>query len=341
MRTPLKMQASLTAHLLKHKFLRTKYIPLVLMLEPLHACNLTCEGCGRIIEYKDTITDQLSLDTCLASADECGAPVVSICGGEPMLYRHINELINGLVEKDKFIYLCTNAMFLDKLYKGVQPTQNLYINVHLDGMRETHDTIVQRKGVWDIAVAQIKKAKKLGYQVTTNTTVFKQTSWKELDELFTFLTDLGIDGIIVSPGYSYEALGSTCNSSGDDYIFHSREEVHAKFQELLPKLERYRMFTPPQYADFLAGERDYDCSPYANLTRNPRGWKGPCYAITNGHYETYRELMESTDWEYYSKRKDPRCANCFMHSGFAGSVVLHANGKDMIDMAKWQFSKTG
>lgn len=332
------MQASLTAHLLKHKFfLRSKYTPLVLMLEPLHACNLTCEGCGRIIEYKDTITDQLPLEECLASADECGAPVVSICGGEPTLYRHINELINGLVEKDKYIYLCTNAMFLDKVYKGVPPSQNLFINVHLDGLRETHDTIVQRKGVFDIAVAQIKKAKKLGYQVTTNTTVYKQTSWKELDELFTYLTDLGIDGIIVAPGYSYEALGS----SDDQHIFHSRAEVHAKFQELLPKLSRYRMFSTPQYIDFLAGERDYDCAPYANLTRNPRGWKGPCYAITNGHYSSYRELMESTDWEYYSKRKDPRCANCFMHSGFEGSVVLNMTGKDMIDMAKWQMSKTG
>lgn len=323
---------SMTKHLMREKFRGNKRTPLVMMLEPLHACNLTCEGCGRIVEYKDTITDQMSLEECIDAARECNTPVISICGGEPLIYRHIDALVDKYVEMGRYIYLCTNAMFLDRFLPKHKPTDQLFITVHLDGMRDTHDRIVERKGVWDMAVEHMKQAKAMGYKVLTNTTVFKTTDPKELDELFTFLTYLGLDGLLVSPAFSFESLGD------DPYGFNSKEEVHEKFEPLLPMLHKYRMFSTPQYLEFLAGKREYPCSPWGNIVRNPQGWKGPCYAITDSHYKSYRELLESTDWDYYARQEDPRCHDCKMHSGFEASVVFNMTLSDAIRSMKWQFA---
>lgn len=332
MRTPLKLQANMTKHIMREKLRGNKRIPLVLMMEPLHACNLTCEGCGRIVEYEDTITDRMSLQECLDSADECYTPVVSVCGGEPLIYREIDALIDGLIARGRYIYLCTNAMFLDRFYPKHQPTEQLSITVHLDGMRDTHDRIVERKGVFDLAVEHIKLGKKLGFHITTNTTIFKQTDYKEIEELFTFLTHLGVNGLIISPAYSYESLGS------DPHIFHTKEEIHEKMRPLVEMSKRFNMLSTPQYLEFLAGLRNYPCSPWGNVTRNPRGWKGPCYAITNGHYKTYKELLDSTDWEYYAQQKDARCRNCKMHSGFEASTVFNMSIADAARMIRWQLA---
>ncbi|MCB0218256.1 MAG: adenosyl-hopene transferase HpnH [Chrysiogenetes bacterium] len=332
MRTPLKLQAKMSGHIMREKLRGNKRIPLVLMLEPLHACNLTCEGCGRIIEYKDSMTDRMSLEQCFEAAEVTRAPVVSVCGGEPLIYREIDALIDGLIERGKYIYLCTNAMFLDRFLPKHEPCEQLSITVHMDGMRELHDKIVERQGVWDLAIENIKLAKQMGFHVTTNTTIFRETTPEQLEELFTFLTYLGVDGLIASPAFAYEAFAD------DPYMFGTKDQIHEKFQKLLPVMNNFNMLSTPQYMSFLAGEREYPCSPWGNITRNPKGWKGPCYAITNDHYETYQELLESTDWEYYAQQKDPRCANCKMHSGFEASVVFNMTMTDMISMMRWQLA---
>lgn len=332
MRTPVKLQAKMAGHIMREKMRGNKRIPLVLMLEPLHACNLTCEGCGRIIEYEDTITDRMSLEECFQAAEVTRAPVVSVCGGEPLIYREIDALIDGLIARGKYIYLCTNAMFLDRFLPKHKPTEQLSITVHLDGMRELHDKIVEREGVFDLAVEHMKLAKKMGFHVTTNTTIFKGTSVQELKELFTFLTYLGVDGLLVSPAYSYEVFGD------DPHMFNSKDQIHEKFRDLLPVMKNFNMLSTPQYLEFLAGKREYPCSPWGNITRNPQGWKGPCYAITNEHYGSYQELLESVDWEYYAQQKDARCVNCKMHSGFEASVVFNMTLADAIQTMKWQIA---
>ncbi|MEW6775681.1 MAG: adenosyl-hopene transferase HpnH [Bdellovibrionota bacterium] len=334
MRTPIRLQANMTAHILREKLKGNKRIPLVLMLEPLHACNLTCEGCGRIVEYAETITEQMSLDECLGSAKECNAPVVSVCGGEPLIYRDIDGLIDGLVDQGKYIYLCTNAMFLDRFLPRHKPTEQLSITVHLDGLKETHDRIVEREGVFDLAIENIKLAKKMGYHVTTNTTIFKQTDLTEIDRLFQYLTQLGVDGFLLSPAYSYESLGT------DPFMFHTKEQIHDKFRPFIAHCQqrKFRLLSSPGYLEFLAGLRNYPCAPWGNVTRNPQGWKGPCYAITNDHYKSYQELLDSTDWDYYAEQKDARCRNCKMHSGFEASVVFNMTIQDVAQTIRWQLA---
>ena len=228
MRFPLSLTTSLTGYLVKQKIAGRKRFPLVLMLEPLHACNLTCTGCGRIREYAATIRERMSVEDCLASADECGAPVVSVCGGEPLVYKGIEELVAKLIERKKHVYVCTNAMMLEKKLPGFRPTSRLFFNVHLDGMEATHDLMVEREGCFAAAVAGIKAAVAAGFQVTTNTTVYQETDMNEIGVLWAFLSELGVGGFMVSPAYAYEAV-STTNPSGAERLFMTRDDVHAKF----------------------------------------------------------------------------------------------------------------
>ena len=228
MRFPLSLTTSLTGYLLKQKISGRKQFPLVLMLEPLHACNLTCTGCGRIREYAATIRDRMSVEDCLASADECGAPVVSVCGGEPLVYKGIEELVAKLVERKKHVYVCTNAMMLEKKLPGFRPSSRLFLNVHLDGMEATHDLMVEREGCFAAAVAGIKAAVAAGFQVTTNTTVYQETDMNEIGVLWAFLSELGVGGFMVSPAYAYEAVNTT-NPTGAERLFMTRDDVHAKF----------------------------------------------------------------------------------------------------------------
>jgi hopanoid biosynthesis associated radical SAM protein HpnH len=339
MRFPLSLTRSLTAYLVKKKLAGQKRFPLVLMLEPLHACNLTCAGCGRIREYADTIKRRLSIDDCLASVDECDAPVVSVCGGEPLIYPGIEELVAKVIRRRKHVYLCTNGTMLADKLPRFRPSSRLFLNVHLDGMEATHDKVVQREGVFAKAVAAIRAATKAGFQVCTNTTIYKTTDLNEIAVLFGYLTELGVNGFMISPAYGYEAVEKTTND-GTDSLFMTREEVHAKFLQARKLLSGFRLITSPIYLEFLAGRRPLRCAAWANPTRNVRGWKGPCYLITDTHYPTYQELLESTDWEGLGPGRDPRCEHCLVHCGFEPAAVLTAQRdvRDMIRMAVWQMS---
>lgn len=314
MRIPLRQMMDLGRYMRRQKKLGEKYYPLVLMLEPLHACNLACIGCGRIVEYKDTIRDQIPLEDALASSDECGAPIVSICGGEPLMYKHIVPLTRGLIERQRHTMICTNAILLERFVKQVEPSPYLSFNIHIDGMRDTHDRVVDRDGIFDKCVAMIRLLKGKGYRVQTNSTVFKETSAEEVEELIKFLGGLGVDGMLVTPGYHYQVL------TNDIYL--KSDEMPYKFEKVRKLAEDYKIINTPIYLDYLVGERDLLCSPWTTVTRNPQGWKGPCYLITNGHYQSFKELHAATDWEFYRTKQDIRCRDCKLHSGFEGTVAL-------------------
>ena len=309
---------------------QTRY-PLVLMLEPLYTCNLACVG-GSIERHTGKLADRLPLETCLKAADECGAPTVSLCGGEPTLYPELPELIAGIIERRRHIYLCTNALLLDtKVFGRIPPHKRLTVNVHLDGMRETHDMVCDRQGVFDKAIEMIRQAKARGYHVTTNTTVFKETSLEEIEQLCKLVKSLGVDGLLVSPGYHYESV--------KENIFLTQQEIHRKFKRVLELSKDYPMQSTPMYLEFAAGMRDYSCSPWSTVTFTPKGWKKPCYLIGQEYIADWKTFWNSTDWEYWESRQDDKCQNCKMHSGFEASAVreLRKSPKDMIRMAAWNF----
>src|ERR1019366_4500125 len=339
MRFPLSLTTTMVGYIAKKKVARTKRFPLVLMLEPLHACNLTCTGCGRIREYEDTIKQKLSVEECLASADKAAPPIVSICGGEPMIYPEIGRLVKEILKKRKHIYLCTNGMFIKKKLHEFTPTSRLCFTVHLDGMRKTHDICVEREGVFDEAIEGIKAAKAKGFPVCTNTTIYKETDLTEIDELFAYLTKLGVDGFLLAPAYGYAAVKST-NPTGAAEIFMTRDDIRAKFKEAKQLFKKYNMNNSPIYMEFLAGERELTCTAWGNPTRNVKGWKGPCYLITDQHHDSFDDLMNKTEWDKYGAGKDPRCEHCMVHCGFEPSAALGVNGKlgDSLKMLAWQLS---
>lgn len=307
-----------------------KRFPLVLMLEPLHACNLTCTGCGRIREYESSISQMLTLEQCLKAVDECGAPIVSICGGEPFLYPHLPALIRELVARNKTIYLCTNGMFIRKKIKDYQPNEKFFINVHLDGMEKNHDIAVEREGVFKEAIEGIKAAKAAGFKVCTNTTIYRETDVNEIDELFTFLKQFDVDGHLVAPAYGYSAVN-------ERDIFMTRDDVHEKFRAFEKISHKHRVNTTPVYLDFLRGERDLPCTAWGTPTYNIKGWKGPCYLITDAHHETFTDFMTKTPWENYGPGSDPRCEHCMMHCGFEPSAAFGINSKvsDGFKLLSW------
>ena len=337
MRFPLSLTSTMAKYLLKKKLSGQEKFPLVLMLEPLHACNLTCTGCGRIREYVQTIKQKLTIDECLASVDECGAPVVSICGGEPMIYPGIDELVAKILERKKHIYLCTNGMFIRKQIANFKPDSRFFFNVHLDGMEASHDKAVEREGVFQEAVEGIKTAKEAGFLVCTNTTVYKDTDMNEIAVLLAYLTELGVDGFMMSPAYGYSAVEQT-NPTGAEQIFMTREDIHAKFQQAKTLLKKFKLNTSPIYLEFLRGERELKCAAWANPTRNIKGWKGPCYLITDTHHKTFDDLIHKTDWDKLGRGNDPRCENCMVHCGFEPAAVLGVNSRlgDTLKMALWQ-----
>jgi hopanoid biosynthesis associated radical SAM protein HpnH len=334
MRFPLPMTTTIAKYVARKRFVeRAEKFPMVLMLEPLHACNLTCTGCGRIREYESTIKQKLSIQECLDAVDECGAPVVSICGGEPMIYPGIGELVAKIQERKKVVYLCTNGMFIRKKLKEFTPSRTFFFNVHLDGMRQTHDIAVEREGVFDEAIDGIKAAKEAGFLVCTNTTVYKETDMAELDELFGYLTTLDVDGFMISPGYGYAAVD-------DKAMFLSRDDIRAKFRQADAMFRRYKFNTSPVFLEFLQGKREMSCTAWGNPTRNIKGWKGPCYLITDIHHASFDDLLNKTPWEKYGYGKDPRCQDCMVHSGYEASAALGVNARlgDTFKMIKWQFT---
>jgi hopanoid biosynthesis associated radical SAM protein HpnH len=339
MRFPISLTSKMAGYLLKKRLAGDTKYPLVLMLEPLHACNLTCTGCGRIREYSNTIKDKLTVEECLASVDECGAPVVSICGGEPMIYPWIEELVAKILERKKHIYLCTNGMFIRKKIDGFQPTSRFFFNVHLDGMEKSHDAAVEREGVFAEAVEGIRIAKERGFLVCTNTTIYKETDMHEIEVMLAFLTELGVDGFMLSPAYGYQAVQQT-NPNGAEQIFMTRDDITQKFAQAKRMLRRYKLNTSPVYLEFLAGERDLKCAAWANPTRNVRGWKGPCYLITDKHHKSHQDLVQLTDWDALGRGNDPRCEHCMVHCGFEPAAVMGVNRRlgDTLKMAVWQLT---
>jgi hopanoid biosynthesis associated radical SAM protein HpnH len=339
MRFPLSLTRSMTAYLLRKRLSGEKVFPLVLMLEPLHACNLSCTGCGRIREYADTMHRRLSIEQCLAATAECGAPIVSVCGGEPLMYPEIEVLVESLVMQRKHVYLCTNGALLERKLHGLRPHSRLLINVHLDGMEATHDRLVEREGVFAAAVRGILDAKTAGFTVCTNTTIYRDTDMHEIAVLFDYLYELGVDGFLISPAFGYASVAAS-DPQGAAQIFMTREEVHEKFRMAETLLRRFRLTASPIYMEFLRGERELPCAAWANPTYNVRGWRGPCYLLGDAHYETYRELVDTTDWSRLGPSGDPRCEHCLVHCGFEPAAVLlaHKGLRDVVRMAMWQMT---
>jgi hopanoid biosynthesis associated radical SAM protein HpnH len=332
MRFPLRLNYDLTKYIIRNKLQKIDKYPLVLMLEPTHLCNLACSGCGRIREYADTMQTMMSLDECLKSVDECPAPIVTITGGEPFLYPHVFDLVTEVLKRGKHIQFCTNALLLEQSLDRLQPHANFTLNIHMDGMEETHDRILERKGTFKIAIEGIKKAKQRGFRVCTNTTIFKNTDLVEIEMLFSMLTDLGVDGFLVAPGFDYEAVG--------EQLFLERQEIERKFQLVYEMSKRFRFWSTPMYLRFLKGEKKLQCTPWGNPTRNTQGWKAPCYLITDTHYPTFKEMMANTDWDKYGVGRDDRCTQCMMHCGFEPTVVqeIGKSWKDIWEMIIWNMT---
>lgn len=327
------MTLSMSKYVLKNRILGRKKFPLVLMLEPLHACNLTCTGCGRIREYESTIRETIPVEQCLAAVDDCGAPIVSICGGEPMIYKPLDELVGRLIAKDKFIYLCTNGMFIEKRLHEFKPSPQFFFNVHIDGLEKTHDLCVEREGVFKAAVAGIQAAKAAGFMVCTNTTIYAETDMGEIEAMLDYLQSLGCDGHMLSPAFSYAAVKTKD-------IFMDRAMVHEKFKDIDRLFARYKLNSSPIYLEFLKGERDLSCTAWGNPTYNTQGWKGPCYLMTDAHHQSYQKLIDNTPWERYGYGKDPRCENCMVHCGYEPSAALGVNSRlgDTFKMMTWALS---
>jgi hopanoid biosynthesis associated radical SAM protein HpnH len=296
-----------------------KRYPLVLMLEPLFKCNLACSGCGKI-DYPDEILDQrLSVEECLAAVDECGAPVVSIAGGEPLLHKEMAQVVKGIIAKKKFVILCTNALLLDKRMDEYEPNPYFTWDIHLDGDKEMHDHAVDQKGVYDRAVAVLKKAKARGFRVCINTTLFNNADPVRVAKFFDDVTAMGIDGIMTSPGYAYER-------APDQAHFLNRQTTKNLFRDIirLGKGKKWSFGQSPLFMDFLAGNQTYHCTPWGNPTRNYFGWQRPCYLLGEGYASSFKELMETTDWDKYGVGNYEKCADCMVHSGFEATAVIDA-----------------
>ena len=290
--------------------------PLVLMLEPTLGCNIACIGCGKIREYESNKA-RLTVDECVDSGAQCPAPVVSICGGEPLIYKGIEEVVAGFLEMKKNIQLCTNALRLEELLDRFTPNPRLTWVVHLDGMRDIHDYICDYPGLWDIAISAIRAAREQGFRVTTNTTIFKETEVADVIEMMRFLTEeVGTDGMLVAPGYQYSQI--------DPNLTMTRSEHEEKFRAIrsAARSKGYRWLASPIYQDFLTGERSLPCTPWGSITRNPYGWKGPCYLLTDAIFPTYEALMDGMEWERYGPGNDARCEHCAIHCGFEPSATL-------------------
>jgi hopanoid biosynthesis associated radical SAM protein HpnH len=314
---PTGQALSVSSYLLKQKLKGKKRFPLVLMLEPLWRCNLACVGCGKIQHPEPILNQHLTPEECWAAAEECGAPVVSIAGGEPLVHPQIDQIVDGLVARKKYVYLCTNAILLDRWLPKLKPTKYLTISVHMDGMGELHDQMVDRAGVFDKAVAGIREAKRLGYRVSTNTTVFADSSPEQMRELFNFLSDdLKVDGMMVSPGYDYP-------KAPNQKVFLRRPQMISTFRQILSMKDRkrWRFFHTPMFLDFLQGKQAMQCTAWGNPTRTVMGWQKPCYLMNEGYTKTFVELIDETEWERYGYGRDSRCTNCMAHCGYEATAV--------------------
>ena len=308
---PLIQKIKVAKYILEQKIKGNKKYPLVLMLEPLFRCNLACSGCGKI-DYPDEILNKrMSLKECLEAVDECGAPIVSIPGGEPLVHTEIGEIVQGIIDKGKFVYLCTNAILLEKKLNLFKPSQYLTFSIHLDGLKKEHDHSVCREGVYDKVIEAIKKTKQKGFRVNVNCTLFHQMTPERTAKFFDFVTELGIDGITVSPGYAYER-------APDQKNFLKRKKTKKLFRDIfkLGKGKKWVFSQSSLFLDFLAGNQNYKCTPWGNPTRNIFGWQKPCYLLGEGYVKTFDELINETEWDKYGTGNYEKCANCMVHCGY-------------------------
>jgi hopanoid biosynthesis associated radical SAM protein HpnH len=313
---PVIQQIRVGAYILGKRLKGAERYPLVLMLEPLFRCNLACAGCGKIDYPAAILNRRLSTRECLEAVDECGAPIVSIPGGEPLLHKEIGEIVAGIVERKKFVYLCTNALLLEKRIDQFTPSPYLTFSVHLDGTREMHDRSVCQEGVYDRAVAAIRVARDKGFRINLNCTLFDGTEAKDVARFMDEAMALGIEGVTISPGYAYER-------APDQQHFLSRRRTKELFRSIfrLGKGHKWQFTQSSLFLDFLAGNQSYRCTPWGNPTRNVFGWQRPCYLLGEGHADSFRALMEETDWDSYGTGNYEKCSNCMVHSGFEPTAV--------------------
>ncbi len=314
---PIRQSLAVLSYILRQRLRGIERYPLVLMLEPLFRCNLACAGCGKI-DYPEEILDRrLSPDECLAAIDECGAPIVSIAGGEPLIHKEMPEIVGGFVQRKKFVYLCTNALLLSRHMDDYIPSPYLTFSVHLDGSRDRHDTSVCRTGVFDQAVEAIQKAIQRRFRVTINCTLFQGESPEEVAKFLDDVMVLGVEGVTISPGFSYE------HAPRQD-VFMQRKASKQLFRNVfrLGKERKWRLNHSSLFLDFLAGNETYRCTPWGNPTRNVFGWQRPCYLLVDeGYAPTFKALIEETDWDRYGTGNNPKCTNCMAHCGYEATAV--------------------
>ncbi len=321
MPVPISQMWTVATYVLKHRLCGRKRYPLVLMLEPLFRCNLACAGCGKIQYPAHILKKQLSVEQCVKAADECGAPMVSIPGGEPLLHPEIEKIVEGLIEHGRYVYLCTNAILLKQKLDLFKPSKHLTFSVHMDGTEENHDFAVCREGTYKIAAESIREAVNRGFRVTTNTTLFDGADPNEVREFFDQMAELGVEGMTISPGYSY-------SKAPDQEHFLRRGRTHELFGLILSnRSKRWNFNQSPLFLEFLMGKRDYECTPWGSVTYNLFGWQRPCYLLQEGYADTFRELIEETNWSESGRASgNSKCQDCMVHCGYEPTAVNHTFG---------------
>jgi hopanoid biosynthesis associated radical SAM protein HpnH len=329
---PLSLELGMATYLLRKRLVqRSERFPFTLMLEPLELCNLACHGCGRIREYAEVFHKRLSVEECLRVAEEAGAPIVNIPGGEPLIHEQIDQIVNGITAQGRFVYLCTNGLLMHRAFGRIPPSKRFAMVVHLDGMEEVHDQAVARRGVFKTATKHMRRAIELGYRICTNTTIYRGVPAEQYVELFTFLKAMGVEGCITSPGFDYESV------THDREQFLARREAQELYTEVHQRCAELDVpfYNNPLFHEFLQGKREYRCSAWAMPTYTVEGWRSPCYLLADSHVGSLRELYEGTDWESYGTGRDPRCANCMMHCGYEATTILDAlrSPRDLLTLA--------
>ena len=319
MSVPLRQVVKVGAYVVRKHLAGVKRYPLVLMLEPLFRCNLACSGCGKIDYPAEILNQRISVADALAAVDECGAPVVAIAGGEPLLHREMPEIVQGMLDRKKFVYLCTNALLLEKKMDLYKPNPYFSWDIHLDGDKEMHDRSVSQDGTYDRAIAAIKMAKARGFRVSVNCTLFDGAEPERVAKFFDSVMAMGVDGIMTSPGYAYER-------APDQAHFLSRQKTKQLFRDILRngRGKKWKFTQSPLFMNFLAGNENYRCTPWGKPTRNVFGWQRPCYLLGEGYAKTFAELMADTEWEKYGTGAYEKCADCMVHSGYESTAVMDA-----------------
>ena len=320
MPVPMRQAARMGAYLMEQKLRRRDKFPLIVELEPLFQCNLACAGCGKIQHPEATLKKRMPVEQAIGAIEECGAPMVSIAGGEPLIHPEIDEIVRQLIARKKFVYLCTNALLLEKKLDKFTPSPYFSWAVHMDGLRERHDESVCRDGVFDKAIAAIRAAKAAGFRVTTNTTFFTTDSPETVRSVLDFLNDdLEVDQMMISPAYAYEKAPDQDHFLG---VRQTRELFRSAFAD--GRRKRWRLNHSPVFLDFLEGKIDLQCTAWGIPSYSLFGWQKPCYLMADGYTETYQELLETTEWDKYGRGRDPRCDNCMAHCGYEPTAVLKA-----------------